>query len=709
MVDIVPNVQQSNDPNWLGWSKPIQQPGPDKSTEIALKTAGEGIKDVVEVGADVAKTQAKSGADDILAEQIQNTEIQQSLLKDQDPNQAPQDVMKAKSAAEALGSSKANGAISPTYYYGKLLQYQKDMRSMFPMYRNQIDQGIAEATGVRHTANEYYESMLKDLNSRLTHKDEYKTKLMTEAFSIRGHPMMNQWLRDWRSGKLSDDEFSDRLGDAQAQTYKNTEAIKQVDANKAIRSDWKEDAKQKASGVADNAVSQVMSEVAASMGFKNSQDIMDHITNPGKYSPQENQAVYNSFGTIEPKVKALIADRFKELPKDPRTGKPLMDKNGQPIQSWSQTLGEDADRIAEQALKPIQAMGSYIKDGQYGAAAYFANNHKAAQTAITDDLYKSQAGITMLLGKAIKDSGAPEFIQDFARDRLKAGLGDRLNSIIDPMLLKSYLDKPQIDNASPGAVKNSFQQDIKTLFPIVGKNATVFKTFIDDLGNLDKPTLTDKMKAEKIRYMFGPENVGVLSTWQKSGLDPTTGRISDQPGQMEIFTAMTSKPVTYQVRRLDAKYPGLWDMYKSTATTMLDDLIGKQVRDLNTFQEKDGWKGKVKYTSAGDVHRFDYISNPGQKQMLGAAVLPQQKMLEQLNAGIRCMVDIAKAEGSDPDAYVLRTLTGLGYQLPEDKEAVNFPEAMVGSMRATHAKEKADMDAAKQKLQEKMTEKRRPQ
>jgi hypothetical protein len=192
-----------SEPNWLGWSKSIKQPEPDKSGEILGKVIGKGVEETGRVGGDVVEGITQSGAEDILRTHINDLENkQESILGPRAQADVPPEVQKVGQVEGTLQSAKANGAITDTYYKGMVDKYRSDMRSQFPMFTNQIDKGVAKATGITHTANEYAQGLQRDIDSFLTKKDDYEKAAQSSLVEMtrKGVPGAATQLRMLKSG-----------------------------------------------------------------------------------------------------------------------------------------------------------------------------------------------------------------------------------------------------------------------------------------------------------------------------------------------------------------------------------------------------------------------------------------------------------------------------------------------------------------------------
>ncbi len=304
MVDLTSfEPRPTREDNWLGWSKSAPQPRGDQSGEILGKTIGSALENAGKIGGDITRAYAKSGAEDILNEDTTRLEgIASNLGVDQgsilgargqadDPNKAPQEVMNAGTTIENLQSSKANGAMSNTYMDARILQFQKDTRSKFPFFRAQFDEGVREATGVAHTANEYHQKLLADINSFLTAKDTSKNAIISEARSHMGTVYGGQSAADIinkvTDGSMTHADAWNWLNKSQMRKQQNDDAISEHNANKAIAEDVAERAVPNAQQVAYGAVKEYNMTFAKQMGLTDDSKILDAIAS--KQTPQEQR------------------------------------------------------------------------------------------------------------------------------------------------------------------------------------------------------------------------------------------------------------------------------------------------------------------------------------------------------------------------------------------------------------------------------------
>src|ERR1700719_408998 len=298
------------EPNWLGWSKSIKQPEPDKSGEVLGKTIGTAIEETGKIGGEVAENQAQSGAADILkGEQSKLDNFQESLLGPRAQADVPSDVQKVQQTAETLGSAKANGAISETYYKGKLDAYASDMRSRFGgMFNKQIDQGIAKATGVTHTANEYYQSTLRDINSFLTKKDDYEKAAQSSLVEMtrKGIPGSATQLQLLRSGKINPDQAHDWVEKSNNHDYQVKQGKEDLELQEKQGTNVSQGAERLAYADLFTRAATQRNSIASSLGYKDWGEIINGINNPEKIDPVQAQQLQTAHISAQSQMRTWL-------------------------------------------------------------------------------------------------------------------------------------------------------------------------------------------------------------------------------------------------------------------------------------------------------------------------------------------------------------------------------------------------------------------
>ncbi len=683
---------------WLGWSKPIQTPEADKSGETLGKTIGEAIHGAAEIGHDIVESQARSGAEEILRGNINKLQdVQTDLLNP--PNKGnedvPKEVQNSQRTAEDLGSARANGAISPTYYYGQLDKLASDMRSRFPMYAQAIDKGIAQGTGVTHTANELYQSTLKDINSFLTRKDTEKNAALAEIRQNMGSgPALGAANAADAHDKVSRGEWTPTQGLAyanaiQSRKYQLGNLKEEITTAEALGKDQSRLAERTFIGEANNLVTNSMHAMTEQFGFKNVGEMEYALQHPAQYSAVDMQAVAAAYANHEQMIRKGLEAKANEMHKviNPQTGQ-------QEVWSYAQ-LHPGYQTNIDNSLKTFHAGLDLVKDKDFGSLTYWTRMQAAAEQDVTTQMLSQDQGIgpAPLVVSALKKLGMEQYVTQMTQDSMKDGMLPKLKAFIAATNGRSWMTpmQAQSNNMKPAA---SLQDDISSFVDKMGvKSPKVFNKFIDDLHGLTQPSsiVPDEQKAAKILYTFGPKNVDVLSTWNRNGIQPD-GTVSDKPDRWTMLGAMTDPKITQEVRRLDAdprfaKYQ-LWNNYKSTVSTMIRTEFQKQALDLNAF---DAGKNVI-YNS--DNHEFAYL-RPAEAEGRGVhpGNHPVERLLNKLNIGIRTMADIATAEGSHPDAYIYNMMKDMGMDIDKTRTTGGMMQSLINTHAAQQKKYEDDLNS----------------
>lgn len=687
-----------SEPNWLGWSKSITQPQPDKSGEILGKMVGTAVEETGKIASNIAEGQFQQGAEDILRGEITKLQDFQSgnsneSLVQANANELPSEVTGVQNAASTLQSARANGAISPTYYYGQLDKYASDMRSKYPMFQKQIDQGIAKATGVTHTANELYQSTMRDINSFLTKKDDIKNKLIGEALQNTGSPNAPRVLKGLMNGTMGNDEAIDLLHQDQAFKYGIDQQNAAIANEKARRENTAASAEATFTTLAHNHMASILVDVSKQFGLTPS-EVQDYIFHPERIKSSDMADIAQKHEAI----KTQVRQRLEDLANQPNVYYDPVQKKNVVGDSYASLMPDKYSAVIDRTMKTLDAQTNMIKDSQIGALDYWSNQEKALRQDTTMSLLAEKSGIAgpMMTIDALKRFGMDKAALDMVQDQLKVDT-PKVRAFVDSMRGRAFLtpEQAKVFHMKPS---ESLADDINFLYNNGMNNSEIKGKFVQDLHHITESDFPDAQKAALILHTFGPKNVGNLSAWQRNGVQPD-GSVSSAPDRWNILGAMTDPQITKEVRRLDADPRfaklQLWDNYKSTTNTMIRTEFQKQILDLNTYDAAHN----VIYDS--DKHEFRYVGISGLGQTsTGAATAPRtgirgenhpvQKLLDKLNVGLHTMADIATAEGRNPDAVIYDTMKDMGYKWEDNPKTTG--SGMMNSIISMHAADKKKYD-----------------
>lgn len=706
-----PQVQPTNDPNWLGWSKPITQPEGDKSTGIALGEIGEigaaglkladtATKSVIE---DQIYTAAKAEqsrfttdlatADDAIrlaqAGKTTTTSDAQplSLLNAQTGPNVPNDLKNLPIMVDSLGNARANGKLDPTPYYARLDALAKDFRSRYPGYREYVDEVMQKASGV-DPANKYIQSVTADINSFATNLNSERNKVIAWATNheVFGLPGMQQKFNDFMAGKATAQDVYNAAapGLQQKYTFENNkrivddvegdEKLKKLRAGKVLDVD-----------IAATAAAHIDNIIVQGAGGP--QKIADYINahGPGKGADIPD-AMWATLGQVIEQDKNSFATelRAKYSQRSP-DGKP----------SLLETSGSDVvNAKIEQGMKWHNMQLEAIQKKDTGLMFSSA----MMSTAETQGTLRNIMSKYPIVGtmKAMNDAGGPQWASTMYSSVLastltpadKAGLvGIATQMGSQPQLkLLPGMPAPVVDPATGQPKPYTMTQALDSTAhdpssAVVTPGSPQLTKKITHLPNqvITDPKASDQAKINFATAAFDPAN------------DKFIGKLEGIGNKYSVFTDMTAPAVTKELKRLStvsADGAKVWDSYKRwTGNEFGNQLFNKDILSLNGMQEMSGvnisWDNK-NYRFNVDIPRTQEMDpmRPGKYPTPDQARYIKSTIEGRLNMGIASIAEVYKADGKDPNTYVLGLLKGQGYQPGFSNLGMDMQKAVISS----HAK-----------------------
>lgn len=707
-----PQIQPTNDPNWLGWSKPITQPGGDKSTGIALGEIGENLA----AGLKLADTATKSVIEDQVytaakAEQTRfTTDLQNAddairlaqtskantatatdaaplnLLNAQTGPSMPGDLKNLPVMVDSLGNARANGKIDPTPYYARLDALAKDFRARYPGYREYVDEVMQKASGV-DPANKYIQSVTADINSFATNLNSERNKVISWATNheVLGLPGMQNKLNEFLAGKATAQDVYNAAapGLQQKYTFENNrrivddiegnEKLKKLYANKAITVDA-------ATTVANHIDTLVI------QGAGGPQKVTDWINanGPGKGTNVPDP----QWATLGQIIEQDMVSVSSELRKKYNAPGPA----GQP--SYAQVMGgQDAvNKVIEDNLKWHRMQLEAIQKKDTGLMFSAAMMTKAESDGMlrnivkdyptvglmktfndinpqwASTMYSSIIGSTLktpdktgLIGIAVQAGKQPQLT---LIPGMPAPTPNPATGQVEPYTMTKALDSTKPDPSSPVVTPGS---------PQLTKEITRLPNKI-----ITDPKAPDEIKLNFAKFAFDPTN------------DNFINKIEGIGNKYSVFTDMTAPAVTKELKRLStvsADGAKGWNDYKRwVGNEFGNQLFNKEILSLNSMQEMDG----VKIVWNNKNYRFD-VDIPRTQEMdpmrPGKYPTPDQARyvkatINRLNDGLGSVAEVYKADNKDPNAYVLGLLKGQGYQPGFSNLGIQMQQSVISS----HAK-----------------------
>lgn len=689
-----PQVQPTQDPNYLGYSKGIEGGyGVDKSTGLALDTIGTGIEGAANI--------ADTGVKDYLKTNIRNTvekersdytdyleTLKGAALTNKIPGAGTDSIMDANasmdvpdglqagldSAQSLAAASNTGNKINDTLYSARLAASASELRSKWGGYKDYIDQKFSEYSGM-NPANAYYKNLMQDINTLANKGASDKNKVDNVLLEAVKAGDVDGADRIWslhKAGRISDDE-------AIHQVYLARSAKAAVAADEAARVARKGDRDDTAAVATrdftkefSGTVNRNMGLIQVGTGTKSLSDAVNWLTqmsqSPDAADPKQVQAV----------VTALNAKRDELY----QTGLARASERDSTGQTYTTRMG-GIGKVKEEIEGNLAGLDQYIKsvnNQQWGIGTYIQRRMQA-QGDIDQRTLLEDPNIGVPMRKvATLQKIAPNYADVF----VKAGLVGNL-----PEGLNTYFNDKRIDIATqPDFLSTGKTNTIKGMVDGIDKKiGTDPKYTSTDMAKLKNEvfnipsTIADpkadlNLKANIARGAFDPENIGVLQGIKMDYTDPVTHKTI--PGKYSAFTRMTSPDISDsmdKIRKAVPDGPQLWDNYKNWTQTEFQKLFREDLANLgstgqiNTINSKIhiGWNSgengqppRIKLLDQ-DGNDLNDVRTPGimgqsSRTLVGEGTRQLQSTITRINSAMYNLHQVYKKDGEDTNMPILRDL-----------------------------------------------------
>lgn len=667
--EVNPGVPEVSPTNYLGWSKAIQQPEAPKAGEYAYQTIGEGIKG----GIGLAQFLQRNAEDDAIhqgvdrergaqTERLESTESQirsgvpvakttvdatttagnpPSLTEP--PKEMPEDLKNLPSRIETLYGAKGNGRISPTDYYGRLDALASSIRARFPNDRDYIDEKFKAVSGV-DAANKYMEGMVSDINSFVTSQQENKNKLITRIMENTGIPGAPEAINKVKSGQWSDSDVAQWMN-----PY--TSAELQLKLRKAIREDKKGNRETSVEDAEDELTKRVS--LAATQDFKN-------VSAFGNMSPKEAQSMLVEVASGKREMSDEDAQKLGFY-LNQRMTQARLERRSDALEGgdrslWNTLHADKANKIIEDGLNSTYGVVlANLKKGDFSAAARHMNTVTAMEGDDKYGLFNNKdadianiARLSNVIGKM------PQKFQDdfFKNNTLPAIADGKMKAWVEQGRMR-IVTQDQNDPLRPGqpvTAKQMIEEAQRKGITL----PTVYSNFVNLVEQLPSSHTPLEVKQNLAKAFFDPSNLGLISRFERESRDPLTNQ--ETKGQYSVFNRMTSPDIMETMHKLGGDY---WNNYKDWVKQSYGrELFGGELKDMGKLQDYEKYGIGVSYDP--DNHRFEaysqihYTAGSYERTEAEARTKDLNKRFNRINNSLTHVTDVAKTEGSDVNAYVLK-------------------------------------------------------
>lgn len=675
MANFNPQVQPTQDPEWLRLSKPVEQPEANRSTAIGIKTAG----DAAEEGLKGVDTVMKSHAEDVgyaMGQQESSdflsalSTTQDSLLGKAPPEGVPPQVEAGLTSIQNNEGARSGGHISELEYRKNLYLKAKDLRSAYPGYRDYIDKGVEKATGITPNANQYITSLITQINKSTETAKEFQNKVMNKALEHIDAPGMDGFISARKRGIIDDDQFLTKIHEATA--WKYTDELASARYRKADNENkyQAQAAKDRITEYVSGYTQKTLDGTLVNMGLTNER-LTDAIAreasgkDTGISEDTWRQAAQFHLEQVR-QMRAAIDNKFQtELGKD-----------GRPIRV---AAGNDYNATIEANMTYANNITQAIKDHDLG---FMYNNKNAADAVVNNTKWKilqdkSVGGPISLIG-AMKALGGENWIPTM----FGAMLGDKDigKALVSPESVKELLRNQALGGGFKGikGINDAFDAASQEGRPI-DKQIVVN----GPAAALANPETPDQQKLNTIKYTFSQKEDDLLG---KIDMDGKTLDGRDIKGRYAVFAEYAKPSVVKEVARLSNQYGDKYftDYRNWMETSFTKHLFGE---DLNSIREMQSFPGmKLKFTDNGTApprFEIDYVAKSSgftKEQQGRLAVLHQT--LTRVNGGIASISNVYKESG-DSVAARLTTIMSSSARIDFGNDNRDVLQKMLNSVIAS--------------------------
>lgn len=661
-----PQVQETQDPEWLRYSHGTSQLPANQTTAELFKTAGDVLGEGLKGADEVLKIASKeAGYNTTKAEQDDyRTALEQvsgdKSLMPTNIKSAPDNVADVvNNQVPSLVSARANGKLSETAYLMKLNSVIKDTRAQYPGYREYVDKGVEQATGISPNANEYIKSMIGDLNASQTNLKAAFDKTQNQIREAVNHGVPNAYeiFAKHASGEYDDNKVELELNKGYVDHYlfqRKKDAVDSADL------DLKES--KRAAGDLIDVLGTTM--VNAYIPPPSQKDDFAQNLKDGKPVDPLALNAYSSYlaGQQQKATEALNAalDDPKNSPKS---------FNGRTLR---QVYGiDEVKKIMDEKMQPFANLQNLIHNDKFGAAnaanrAYAAITSQDKLSLLNDATMGGYIRLRNSMGQ-MGDQFAKNFDAYFAGKNVGGDAG--MKTWIETKAMEFNTGQTMSGSGAPSlnSAVGSVQGEKKLSTEKKAESINELITQIERIADVNTP-----MEAKKnlINSAYSPANNDMIKKFEVGS------------SKESVFSRMTSPTLSNAIWEAGGKNKNsaVWQDHKTWSMQTFENVFSDQLKALQAIEgSKDivmGWDtDKHQYTEPKlrqDTKSAQYSVSP-------VATLEKAKaIVRSVNDGIYNISSIAEAEGSDPNVFILDTMNKL--KAIDAKSMLGLPQYMYNAI-----------------------------
>lgn len=720
-----PPIKDVQGVNPIGWSHAAEVPSSFAST---LATSIKGVGDLIGQGVKAADELVKQSIDRTAGEEIEpirddyisklagadfsqklgyvgspdtpegtGAPTRNTLMSEGfDPSSnAPEDLKQNLKSLGTLEAARANGKISLTDYYGRLVSAAKELRSRYPVgYRDYIDKEISKITGV-DPANAYLHSIMGDINANISNTQAEKNRILGQLASNVGLDPINvpKWYAAVSAGTISPAEGLSKLGPLEAvdvqfkrdhqafQTAEMTDKFLAVKAKQSFQT-----------YVSDKVGADFRGDIELKglTPIRLEQIAQDDLS--GKMKMSDEQRIQ-----LKDELRARMVSTSKQLYAKLNETTPDRPK---PMKTY---LGEEGTKMINDSLEPYKMVLDAIENKDYGTLVRNIKMIDAANSDIAKKLYdKPELRFFLGTSDAIKKYGGGEQAAgQFFSTNLGVKLSTELADYIKQTKAELALPKSSGNQGAIGVTGLSdfidkYQRKEKDLGISTPQSYEEVSSLIDARDN--RPSLLNQstnkaLKEGIVEKFFGPDNWGVLNKIKPDLKDKFGNTI---PGQESWFYRFTRPDVVQQVNQLGPEHQ---KMYHDWIQKSYEDIFSNNIKAIARAPLSTTSLGKS--SASGYAVGWDNNKNIFYVREKSGNTPALQDDVAKLNKGIAGLRASYQGQGFDETAVTAKVLESLRSNFDDRLHTINgLPEAFRQTLELEY-KKKVEEERLKKETQKK--------
>ncbi len=682
-----PSVPDTQDPNWLGWSKPISVTPSDTSTGVALSSAAGVAGDALKLADtatksvledqiyDSAKAEQQRRQDELnnTYDMVRGMPTAQagSLLATDGSSNVPPALANLPSRVGIIDDARANGKISQTDYAMRLDALAKDFRARYPGYKELVDQTFQKVTGI-DPANKMIESRIQDINTFVTNSNTEKNKAWAYVTNeaVRDTPEGIDAAQKLQAGQITPAQAIASVAPALQRKYAHDQKLQ-------AGAEFKNDNEIQSNIYTSAANTYATGEVAASMNkivLQNGQSFQTWIAAhpPGAPTPVDPQEQIQTAQVLNAAKNTQYSALWSHFANDGGTN-----PDGSLRRSTLETIGDQKlKELLNTTLTPYDNQIAAINSKDIGTV--YTNAIRLDQKSKGAELGLLETNSKLWTTKSLQGIAGP----NWSSSLIKYGLGltltqdelAKLTETSEGFITQNGKVNPTTGvpaPVTPKGVYNAIDQKNKDPNAAATPSTPNLNKAVADLPTriITDPKVTDTAKLNAARGAFGPENQGEI------------GLIKGAQNKTDVFTNRTSTKMTDEIWRLNQQQPGVWAGYTKWATNeFAHEMYAKDITMLRFVQDNPN----IKITWDTENHQLGIVTgdqvqsmNPSKTKSLFSGAMPDDQTrygsitvdqrindaraaVTRINQGLQSINYMFQKEGKDPDVYTRSLLLGLG-------------------------------------------------